>query len=196
MGNKVIWVGGIHGVGKTSSLKFASAKNSSLEYLYLGRMFFETAGEMGMRWEELADRSKLLEVEYEVRGMLEEKISKSDLLIDSHFAIHFGDLTYPGFHSHNLRGLFCHKDVKKYLIHLIADPVIILGRRNKSKKEFDAYPTKKYLEVIAKELDDEEDYLTYFVRALRPDVLVKTIDTSNSSIMKVAEKIGAIYNEI
>jgi hypothetical protein len=86
--------------------------------------------------------------------------------------------------------------VKKGLIHLIADPIVILRRRNKSKKEFGAYPTKKYLGVIVKELDDEENYLTYFIEALGPDAIIKTIDTSKISIVKVSEKIGRMYNEM
>ena len=196
MTNKVIWVGGVHGVGKTSSLKLASAQNPSLEYLYLGRMFFETAEHMGMRWEELADRSKLLRVENRVKDILEEKITESDLLIDSHFAIHFGDLTYPGFHNHNLKRLLCHNDIKKGLINLIADPLIILRRRNRSKKQFWAYSTEEDLDIIARELGDSQNYLNYFMRALGPDIIAETIDTSKSSITEVAEKIGVIYNEI
>ena len=169
---KTIWVGGVHGVGKTSSLEMTVDKNDSLEYLYLGKLFYETANYMGYKWNNLSERSNLLKVEEKVADKLEKEIQEKDLIIDCHFAIHFGGkITYPGFHSYNLKRLFLKKESKIGIIYLFANPEIILQRRKQSKKEFKSYITKEDLNIVNKELLDSQNYFNYFVNSFDSNLI-------------------------
>lgn len=193
--NKIIWAGGPHGVGKTTSLNLVTIKNPSLNYLYLGRMFYETADKMGFRWINLADESKLLSVENRVAQELEEKINGSDLLIDCHFVIYFGDgIAYPGFHKENLKYLFSKSNHKTGVLYLMADPETILERRKSSDKKFKAYKTQEEVTTMKRELADSEKYWRYFIDALKPNITARKIDTSKISLEEVVNKIGEMYN--
>lgn len=194
---KIVWVGGVHGVGKSSSLRLAVDRDPSLDYLYLGRMFYETAEKMGYQWMELADKAKLLEVEEIVTKEMREKIKNRNILIDCHFAIQFGkDITYPGFHCNNLESLFFQNLSKKGVLSLVADPKIIIQRRKNNSKRFKAYPPEQNEDVVKRELLESQDYFKYFVDTLSPDVTSIEIDTSNISIEKVANNIWRFYDAI
>lgn len=195
--SKIIWVGGVHGVGKTSSLKLASARCPTLEYLYLGKMFYETADRMGYQWMELADRDNLLRVERTITKEIRERMQYFNLLVDCHFAIHFGDkITYPGFHKHNLEFLSSQNGSKTGVISLTGNSETILQRRKKSNKRIKSYITQEDKEIVKKELLGSQTYFNYFIDALGPHVASKKIDTSFISIEEVADKIGRMYDTI
>ncbi len=192
---KIIWAGGPHGVGKSSSLKLIASRNPSLEYLYLGRMFYETAEKKGFQWIELRDESKLLEVEEEVTKEMKNKVKESNLLIDCHFAIHFENgIKYPGFHSQNLKDIFYQNNTQKGVLNLTAEPEIIINRRINSQKKLRAYLTEKDRDTIKQEIADSKEYFNYFIEALKPNVMFKEIDTSKLSLEEVAYMIGRMYD--
>jgi adenylate kinase len=192
--SKVIWVGGPHGVGKSSVLKLASAQNPPLRYLYLGRLFFENAEKIGYKWEDLSDEKNLLIIEGIVTDILKKKFGKLDYLVDGHFAINFGGITYPGYHTQNLKGIFSTSGIKKGLINLTASPEVIIQRRNKSKKRFKAYLTKGDYDLIRMEIQESKKYFEYFYNSLNPNVSILELDTERLSLEEVAEKIGEFYH--
>ncbi len=193
----MIWVGGVHGVGKTSALGLTTLKDPSLKYLYLGRKFYETAEKMGYSWSELADQQKLLNVENYVKKELDTQLLRNNLLVDCHFAIHFNEaITLPGFHKKNLERFALQEELKRGVINLFAQPEIISKRRKESGKIIRSYLTEEDKKTIYKELADSSTYFDYFVESLGPKVTSERIDTSFLSLEEVTNKILKFYHEL
>ena len=196
MNNKVLWVGGIHGVGKSSSLKHVCSLDPAIECVYLGRLFYERVNELNMSWAELTDPNKLLEIESYVTDQLVSKINKSGIVLDAHFCININGQVYPGFHAHNLKDLFSRSHVRKGLVHLIAHTGIVLKRRSGNTKKFRAYPEISSPEQIVQETLESSKYFNYFEDALSPEVFSTTIDTSSNSIEEVGKELVEVYHAI
>jgi len=190
---KILWVGGPHGVGKSSSISELSNEIQNLNYLYLGRFFYETAEKIGFAWKDLEKETNLLAVENIVTPQLKELFSKNNFIVDSHYAIHIGQKVYPGYHGENLRNLFESNLIKKGLVRLVANPETILKRRNNSKKRFKAYPTEEDLSIISSEISASKKYFDYFVDSLMPNVSSIELNNSDLSLDETKNKLKEFY---
>ena len=195
MYKSLLWIGGVHGSGKSTGIQALSMQQPILRCLYLGDLFYHTAIAEGFEWEDLEEESKLLRVERKVKSNIETQLSEADILIDSHFCVYIGKKRFPGFHASNLLSLSQQTNARRALVLLFASPEEILRRRMGSKKKYQNYPTISNESLVNQELRDSEEYFAYFQKALSPRFVLR-IDTTYTPVDKVVNLLERTYNEL
>jgi len=193
MTGRVLWMGGVHGVGKSSVLDFfLSNCNESTERIHLGRLVCKKAQELGYTWEELFDGLKMREAEGLAVEEIFETLRQKDAVFDAHFCIYFKDGVFPGFSDSNF-GRILSVSNGGCLVNLVAAPSTVLYRRTSSTKKKNHYLTMADEGKVKHEIEFSNQHFLRLGSAARGKLALLSIDTSHLAAPAVAEQVRQVY---
>jgi adenylate kinase len=197
MSKKLIWMGGVHGVGKSSILEYLTVNNGhdGFARIPLGTELATIGQQLGYAWEELRDPEKMRSVETRATEELLKRLEKEDIVLDAHFCIYLGGQLYPGFSRTNLVRLASQVPVRG-IIHVIANPQEVLKRRAASSKQDHHYPTITDSAIAERELGESGEYFQRFCDIWSDASLTGTLDTTQRTIPDMAQEVIKIYDKL
>jgi cytidylate kinase len=66
MAKSLLWIGGVHGVGKSTCIKDFYRREPGVVPVSLGSSFYHTAREMGLNWGDLEDYKDILKSKFNI----------------------------------------------------------------------------------------------------------------------------------